>query len=120
MAYLIANISELRWLVDPDRTLPPVVIEMWLSKEFTHSFGIPSSSASPLVTGSAIAGLDQINRAVKKHYIDVCQYLPSTVGSALCDSELWFLVHRDTLIIGEFRDIKKCIELIRPRHGRVR
>lgn len=116
MAYIITDISDLVRLVDPDRVIHPSVIEDWLVREYTHSYGIPSSGMTPQQNGKSIDhDAIQLDNAVRRFALDATDYLPHSVGARLCDEELWFLVNRNTLIIGDFSDVRKCYRLIRPR-----
>lgn len=114
MAYIISDISDLVRMIDPNRTFPGVLFEMWLAKEFTHSFGIPASSISPYGDISISRDLSRFDKAVRRFSIDATTYLPR-VGPDLCDLELWILVYRDSLVIGDLSDVRKCYKLIRHR-----
>lgn len=114
MAYIISDISNLVRMIDPNRKFPGVLYERWFVEEFTHSFGIPASSISPYGDNSFSRDLDEFDRAVRLHNVDVMSYLPR-VGADLCDLELWFLVYRNNLVIGDLSDVRKCYKLIRHR-----
>jgi hypothetical protein len=115
MAYIITDISDLVRLVDPDRVLHPSVIEDWLTREYTHSYGIPCSPMTPWPKRSIGDDAVALDVAIRRFGLDACTYLPTKVGPRLCDEELWFLVNRNTLIIGDFSDVRQCYKLIRPR-----
>jgi hypothetical protein len=116
MAYIITDISELVRLIDPEREIHAGVIEDWLVKEYTHSYGIPCSPMTPQKGQSVSHDVRKLDAAVRRFGLDAITYLPRSVGERLCDEELWFLVNRNTLIIGDFRDVRTCYRLIRPRH----
>jgi len=116
MAYIITDISDLVRLIDPDRVLHPAVIEDWLVKEYTHSYGIPSSPMTPHDGQTIDHDIRKLDQAVMRWGLDATTYLPTSVGGRLCDEELWFLVNRNTLIIGDFCDVRKCYRLIRLRY----
>lgn len=116
MAYIITDISDLVRLVDPDRVLHASVVEDWLVKEYTHSYGIPCSPMTSWPRRSIELDTKLLDERICRFSIDPITYLPKTVGGRLCDEELWFLVNRNTLIIGDFRDVRQCYKLIRPRH----
>ncbi|MNQ42884.1 hypothetical protein D3C85_565950 [compost metagenome] len=115
MAYIITDITDLIRMVDPERTLHESVLEDWLVKEYTHSFGIPCSPMTPWPKRSIGEDTQKLDDAIRRFGLDATTYLPATVGGRLCDEELWFLVNRNTLIIGDFRDVRQCYKLIRPR-----
>jgi hypothetical protein len=115
MAYIITDISELIRMVDPERTLHPSVLEDWLVREYTHSYGIPCTQMTPWPQRSIDEDTIRLDRAIQRFALDATTFLPVTVGGRLCDEELWFLVNRNTLIIGDFRDVRQCYRLIRTR-----
>lgn len=115
MAYIITDISDLVRLIDPDRVLHPAVVEDWLVREYTHSYGIPCSPMTPQCGKSVDRDAIELDRAVRRFCLDATDFLPHNVGVRLCDEELWFLVNRNTLIIGDFSDVRKCYRLIRSR-----
>lgn len=116
MAYIIIDLSDLMKMVDPERVIHPSVIEDWLVREYTHSYGIPSSGMTPQKGDSIDRDAVKLDNAVRRFALDATDYLPHSVGARLCDEELWFLVNRNTLIIGDFRDVKQCYRRVRSRH----
>jgi len=114
MAYIISDIRELVRVVDPDRRFPGVVFELWFAKEYTHSYGIPTTSFSPYGDISISHDLSELDKAISAAGIDPFDWLPR-VTRDLCDLDLWLLVYRDTLILGDISDIKRCFRLVRPR-----
>lgn len=114
MPFIISDIRELVRVIDPDRKFPGVVYEMWFAKEYTHSYGIPTSSFSPYGDISISQDLSEFDKAIRYAGIDPVDWLPR-VTRDLCDLELWILVYRDTLILGDISDIKRCFRLVRSR-----
>jgi hypothetical protein len=114
MPYIISDIRELVRVIDPDRRFEGVVYELWFAKEITHSYGIPTTSYSPYGELSISRDLSEFDKAISTHGIDPADWLPR-VGKDLCDLELWILVYRDTLILGDSSDIKRCFRLVRSR-----